>query len=219
MIWLSGRVSPEKCRRETLGDRSIHDFMRATELKVCGAMHLGFVRPSVAEGSVRVYERALHPELFDAYVTGRVATKKFRTVVMICEAGHLAQFTYGDHTVAEVTGPGKRSLPPTGLREQHALPQGKELSLELDGPVHYHFTGHVDRVDEEVFARINTELEADARSAFLCYQFPRGNRLNAGPMSIVNVEGSATSLIIHSFHTFPEELSILRTQSLFEFTG
>lgn len=164
-----------------------------------------------------MYERALHPELFDAYVTGRVATKKFRTLVMICEAGHLAQFTFGEHSVAEVAGPAKRALPSTGLRERHALPQGKELFLELEGPVRYHFSGHVDKVDPEVFARINTELETDSRRAFLSYQFPRHSRLAAGPISIVNVEGSATSLIIHSFHTFPEELSILRTQSLFEF--
>lgn len=179
-------------------------------------MQLGFVRPRVAESSVRIYERALHPELFEPYITGRVATARFRAAVMICEAGHLAQFTVNGHTITEVTGPAKQSLPPSGLKEQRTFGKG-ELFVEVDGPVQYHFAGHVDTVDAAAFARINMELEVDARRAFLSYQFPGQNRLVSGPQSVIKVEGSATSLIVHTFHTFPDELSILRTQSLFEF--
>ena len=42
--------------------------------------------------------------------------------------------------------------------------------------------------------------------------------MDPAPISHIRFEARARGLIIHAFHTFPEERAIVRTQSLFEST-
>ncbi len=47
-------------------------------------------------------------------------------------------------------------------------------------------------------------------------RFRASNRMSPEPISQIHIESRVSDLSIQSFHTFPEECAIVRTQSLFE---
>lgn len=179
-------------------------------------MQLQFVRPSAFELAFRLYERAIHPELFDVFATSQFAGRNWAASVRISTAGHIVEFRDASQVVTEVTGPVGLSLPDRGLSVGHRLGGSKDWSFNLAGGLKADFSAHVEAVDPEVFRSLDQELCIDAHDATLVFRFPGGHRLQPSPLSVVQVETLPRGLLIHAFHTFPENCAVLRTQSLFE---
>ncbi|SFH87026.1 DUF2617 family protein [Planctomicrobium piriforme] len=175
------------------------------------------IRPSIAETSYRYFDRPLHPELFSPAITGRVRTQRYDMTFGICQGGHYLQMHSHGHAIVEVTAPESQVLSTYGLQQTYFFSGQEELVLESKKPFGYHFAGQVDAVDFAVFTRVQMELEIEASRAFLSYQFPATHRLLPGPLSLAQVEGNDRSLTVNTFHTFPDDLAVLRTQTLFEF--
>lgn len=173
-------------------------------------------RPSIGETCYRWFDRPLHPELFSPMIAGRLKTSRYSASIGICRGGHFLQLTSCGRSIAEVTAPDSQILTTFGLQKTCFFPSDDELLVESGGPIPYHFAGQVDSVEFSVFSRVQMELEQQARRAFLFFQFPARHRLLPGPLSLVMVEGSSRMLNISTFHTFPDDLVVLRTQSLFE---
>ena len=57
-------------------------------------------------------------------------------------------------------------------------------------------------------------LEGSRESLF--HRFRSTNRLAPPPISHIHIDARVGDLAIQSFHTFPDECAIVRTQSLFE---
>ena len=178
-------------------------------------MRVQFIRPDAFQLAFHLYERAIHPELFKTFGEAVIATVDFQARLRICEAGHMLQITSHGRTITEVTGPRDQVLPKRGLSCGHRLAGGRDWSFQLPG-MHYHYSAHVEAVDPEVFSSLHNELEHDSHRAFLSKVFPAPHRLQAGALSVLQVEGTPRSLLVHAFHTFPNNNAILRTQSLLE---
>ena len=174
------------------------------------------LRPSISETSYRFFDRPLHPELFAPVIVGHVNTTRYGMTLGICHGGHFLKFTADGEACVEVTGPADQELSRIGLQQSDLFGEIDELVAESHTPFAYHFSGQVDVVDPAVFTRVQMELELEAKQAFLSHQFSRRNRLFPGPLSIAKVEGTTNSLTVHTFHTFPRDNAVLRTQSLFE---
>lgn len=180
-------------------------------------MTVGFARPDASQLSFHMFERAVHPELFDVYAEARLTADDFAAAIRICEAGHLVEFRRGEHVVTEVTGHARQELPRRGLNLEYRLRGNRDTSVELPGGIRFHYSGHVEKLAAEVFAEIQQELQWDVPRALLSYEFPSVHRLTASALSIIRAEATSGSFAVHSFHTFPASLSVLRTQSLYEF--
>jgi hypothetical protein len=174
------------------------------------------LRPSISETSYRFFDRPLHPELFSPAVVGRVRTARYEMSLGICQGGYYLQVNSEGLTILEVMAPDNQILSTYGLQQTYFFPDQEELLVESDDPFGYHFAGQVDQVDYSVFTRVQLELEQEASRAFLSFQFPSHHRLLPGPLSLAQVEGNDRTLTVHTFHTFPEDLAVLRTQSRFE---
>jgi hypothetical protein len=179
-------------------------------------MNVSFARPDASQLAFLLFERTLHPELFDTYAEAQVVGDRFEAVLRICDAGHVVEFRNGGQRVTEVVGSLGTELPLRGRCVAHPLKGGRDLNLELDG-LAYCCSAHVEQLDVEVFSEIHDELSADASKALLAYEFPGPHRLQKGALSVMQAEVTSDSLLIHAFHTFPESLSVLRTQSLYEY--
>lgn len=178
-------------------------------------MHIESIRPSISETSYRLFDRPLHPELFSPAVTGRVKTSKYDMSVGICQGGHYLQVVSGGKSMVEVTAPDSQVLATYGLQQTYFF-SDDELVVETETPLAYYFAGQVDAVDYSIFTRVQLELEAAVPKSFLAWQFPPRHRLLPGPLTLIQMEGNERMLTVHTFHTFPEDLVILRTQSLFD---
>lgn len=179
-------------------------------------MSIKSVRPSIGETSYRLFDRPLHPELFDPVIVGKIKTGVYDVTIGVCEGGHHLLFSCQGNSILEVTAPDQQQLSTYGLQQTYFYNETEEVLCETDHPFSYHFAGEVDAVDFTIFTRVQMELEAEAAKVFLAHQFPAQNRFLPGPISLVRVEGSPRMLSVHTFHTFPEDLAILRTQTLIE---
>ncbi len=174
------------------------------------------LRPSIAETSYRMFDRPLHPELFDPVIVGRIRSDRYDMSIGLCEGGYYLQFSSGEHSIVEVTSPDGQQLSTFGLQRTYFYNEQEEVLHEADVPFLYHFAGEVDVVEYSVFTRVQMELEAESSKVFLSHQFPAPNRLFPGALSLVRVEGNSRMLSVHTFHTFPVDLAVLRTQTLIE---
>jgi hypothetical protein len=174
------------------------------------------IHPSAFELAFRLYDRAIHPELFDIRASQRLEGSGWKAQLNICAGGHVIALRTTDGVATELAIPARLHTPDRGLAAGHKLGSSKDWTLSLACGVRAHFSAHVDAVDAIAFRNIEQELTLDARKAALSYRFPGAGRLQPGPLSVIRAEPLAHGVMFHSFHTFPENSAILRTQSLYE---
>ncbi len=180
-------------------------------------MHVQLIRPQATQLSFRLYERSLHPELFDAYAEASLLTADLQATCRICLGGHSVTLAHGGRVVTEVVGSDEDDFPEFGQCVRHRLRNGRDATAHLRSGAKYHWGAHVEFTDPEVFDYLHSELVSEIPSATLSYQFPAMHRLRPGPISLLILESLPHALSIRSFHTFPDDLAVLRTQSLLKF--
>lgn len=180
-------------------------------------MSVGYARPNVTEIVFHLYGRSVHPELFEVYAETVVAQHEFQARLRICEAGHTVSVTYRNETITEVTTSSNTQLPKRKRVLEHKLRGYRDQSHQFEHGVQYHTSFQLERLDAEIFRGFHQELVGDCDRADIAYQFPIGSRLNPGPLSLIRTDVGPQSLLVHAYHTFPDECAVVKTQSLFEF--
>jgi hypothetical protein len=175
-----------------------------------------FVRPQVAELVFRLYDRPLHPELFDVLATRRVERGGARLAVHITRTGHVLQWAHGPTRLTEATATADQELPETGRRLAHRLGGERTGRCELAPGVRYQVSSQVEVLPPEQFLHVHEELRADGERKGLLFHFRPGNRLGLSPLGVVIVEALPACLSLAAFHTFPDEFAVVKTQSLIE---
>ena len=173
-------------------------------------------RAKVADLAFRVFGRPLHPEWFEVRAHRRFARDGWSADVRIVEGGHVIAWQARDDRLTEVLAGPEAALPEPGPLFRSSLRRERTAALRAGGGTEYQASFEAERVDPEVFAHLSDELAIDATRGGLFHRSGPSNRLAPAPLSHVLVESRARGLLVQSFHTFPDEWSIVRTQSLFE---
>jgi len=181
-----------------------------------GRMAVQSVHPSAFELAFRLYDRAIHPELFDIRATKKIDGAGWKAAISICAGGHVIALQTPTGVATELAIPARLMTPDRGLAAGHRLGASRDWTVPLNCGVHAHFSAHVDAVDAVAFRNIEQELTLDARSSAISFRFPGAGRLQAGPLSVIRAEPLAHGVMFHAFHTFPDNSAVLRTQSLYE---
>ena len=179
-------------------------------------MSVVFARPDVSELVFHVYNRTVHPELFRIVKQNEIHLHHLRATVRICEAGHVICVEHGNDFVTEVSATAAHSLPRTKRCLARRLRGQRDASFELASGLKYHMSFHVERLDPDVFLNFHEELSLDCDKANVAHRFPSSSRLSPSALSLVQTDITASSLLVHTFHTFPENCAVVKTQSLFE---
>ena len=174
------------------------------------------IHPSAFELAFRLYDRAIHPELFDVQLTRRIEGPGWIATLSICTGGHVIALRTPGGIATELAAPDTLQLPDRGLSAGHKLGASRDWTVPLSGGIRAHFSAHVDAVDAVAFRNIEQELTLDARNSAISHRFPGAGRLQAGPLSVIRAEPLTRGVMFHAFHTFPGNSAILRTQSLYE---
>jgi hypothetical protein len=173
----------------------------------------------VADLTFQVFNRALHPDWFAVRAFRRIARGNWEADVRIVAGGHVVIFRSGLVRLAEVLGGSETPLPESGVLFQSSIGHERSTTLRPGGPLEYQTCFEVERVDPQIFAHLSEEMTLDATPDRLYHRFRPANRMAPAPISHIRIDPRAQGLSIHSFHTFPDELAIVRTQSLFETCG
>lgn len=175
-----------------------------------------FLRPPVANLVFRLYDRPLHPELFEALATRRVDRGGYRLAVHITPTGHILDWAHGDERITEVTATTDQLLPQRGRRLAHRFGGTRGGRCDLKPGLRYQVSTHVEVLLPEQFEQVHEELQADGLSKGLLFHCRPENRLRLSPIGVVIVEALPKCLSIAAFHTFPDEYAVVKTQSLIE---
>jgi hypothetical protein len=179
-------------------------------------MGLSFVRPRVSDLVFRLFDRPLHPELFDVLATRRVERNGSRLAVRITPAGHLLTWRQGSVQLTEATATVGQELPESGRRLGHPLRGERRGRCEVCPGIRYQVSSQVEVLTPEQFLHVHEELRADGEKKGLLFHFHPHNRLAVSPIGVVIVEALPRCLSVAAFHTFPDEYAVVKTQSLIE---
>jgi hypothetical protein len=181
-----------------------------------GDMGVSSGRSRVADMTFQVFNRVIHPDWLAVRQHQRIARGTWEADVRIIEGGHAVIFRSGPARLSEtLTGP-ETLLPDLGVLFHSTIRYERSASLRPGGSLQYQTCFEVERVDPEVFAHLSDEMTLDAARGHLFHRFTLANRMAPPPLTHIRIDPRAKGLLIHAFHTFPDELAIIRTQSLFE---
>jgi hypothetical protein len=174
------------------------------------------VRPKVAELSFQLFGRALHPELFEVHKTRTVQRGEFSARLDIKSAGHVITWRYRGLTLTEVAASAQHPLPERRRLLSYRLKGQRSDRVECRGGVVYHTNFQLEPVAPEVFWTFQEELSRDGERHGLMHCFDSSGRMALGAVSYIYPETRSRSLMIQSFHTFPDDCAIVKCQSVFE---
>ncbi len=164
----------------------------------------------------RLYTRPLHPEFFDIYHDHSIVEKDYEAQIWITGCTHLIGFFHQGRSLVELISSTDSELPRHGRlldlpfrgerdHECHSLEGTKYLvnfQLEPMSPMAYAQTHHE-------LARMSTR-----RGLFV--PFPMWMSGSLTPFTYIDYEARPGQLHVFAFHAFPQDLAIVKTQSIFE---
>lgn len=179
-------------------------------------MNTESLRPSVDQLCFRVYDRPLHPDLIVAVCTRRIAVGEMVILLRLTATGHVISFETHDLHLTEITASADEPLPVGGQLVSHRLHGEQEDTVIPGSGYYYRANSQVEVLPQEVFRHAQEEIALEAVKGALAHTFDPGHRLAPAPLGLLVHETDPHYISIAAFHTFPEELTIVKTQTLLE---
>jgi hypothetical protein len=174
------------------------------------------LRPKAGELVFQLFGRPLHPELFAPCRSRAFDRGAYSGTVVITGAGHVVSWRHGGLTLTEVaTGVGE-PLPQRRRLLSHRIGSERSDRVACRGGATYQTCFQVESIAPELFWSFQEELVVAGSRRGLLHRFEAGGRLSLGAVSWIDVETRPRSLSVQAFHTFPDDLAIVKSQSLFE---
>jgi hypothetical protein len=182
-------------------------------------MSVHFLRPPVRDLVFHLYGRPLHPELFDILSVRKIRREDYELTVRITRTGHVISWENRDVHLTEVAAAMDQPLPQKRRLLDHRLRGEHSGTLRCAHGVHYQMSFQVEVLPEEIFLHVHDEILADGSKRGILHNFQPHHRLAVAPLGFVSVEARAGCLFLSAFHTFPDEHTVVKTQSLIERKG
>jgi hypothetical protein len=179
-------------------------------------MSVYLLRPRVSELVFQLYGRPLHPEFFDILATRTIQREDYQLRVRITRTGHVITWENRNVCLTEVTAAADQPLPEKRRLLSYRIRGEHTGSLACAHGISYQMSFQVEVLPAEIFLHVHDEILADGGKRGLLCNFQPHHRLALAPLGFVSAEARAGCLILSTFHTFPDEHSVLKTQSLIE---
>jgi len=163
-----------------------------------------------------LYNRPLHPELFEIFHDQTIVRESYEAQIWITGCTHVISFHRQKLSLVELMADPEADLPQRGLLLE--LPFRGERTHEYkraDG-INYMMNFQVELMSPAVFSRTHHELARLGAKRGLFVPFPRWMNRGLTPFSYLDCDARPNELHVFAFHAFPEDLTMIRTQSIFE---
>lgn len=163
-----------------------------------------------------VFERALHPELFQRYAAYRVAQGRYYADVWIIGLGHVVTVTSGARSLTELLARESEMLPTRSILTRFKLKGERDLEKRTADGWGYMVSTQVETMDEALYKSNHYDLlrHAEKRGSFRTYDHWADGELV--PFSYIDHEARDREFHVHAFHAFPHERTLVKTQSIIE---
>jgi hypothetical protein len=175
-----------------------------------------YLRPRVSDLVFQCYSRPLHPELFDILAVRKIQREDYQVCLRITRTGHVITWESGDMFLTEVTATAEQSLPETRRLLSYRLRGEHTATVPCHAGINYQMSFQVETLPPEIFLHVHDEILADGGKRGLLHNFQPNHRLAVAPLGYIEVEARPDCLFLSTFHTFPEENTVVKSQSLIE---
>jgi hypothetical protein len=152
------------------------------------------INVAVEELTFSLFQRPLHPELFQIYAKRELKNKKYEAYIWVTGCTHVATVHFGDICLSEVVStPGQ------------VLPQRDMTDFQ------------VEKMSANLYRQSHADLKRFARNRGLFVKFPTLEVDGLPPFCYIDFEAKQGELNIHTFAAYPDQVTMIKTQSLFEF--
>ncbi len=180
-------------------------------------MKFSTTRPQTADLAVCLFARPLHPELFDVLERYEYAGEKYQASISLTSYGHVFEYRVNGQTLTEVLDWNQSQLPRIKRLCLYSTDRPRSLRFKLDGGLCIQVCFNCEYLSADVYRRVQQEHWKQAEQATLAHTVVGTEFELTPPLSFLNVDPLAESLGIHTFHLYPDERAIVKTQSLFTF--
>lgn len=173
-------------------------------------------RPPVTDLTYQVFDRPFHPELIDALSTRTFERDGYLLRLHLTAAGHVVEWRLGRFHLVEVLGDADQKTPEHGQLFAHRVGGERSECVTPSAQVSYQTCFQLERVPRGIYHHLDGELRHDSRQNGVLQVLSPHDRLGLSPLSYVDLQARKNSLVIHTFHTFPSDYAIVKSQTLID---
>ena len=171
----------------------------------------------ISELAFSLYQRPLHPELFNIHARRHLKTEKYEMLLWATGCSHVISVFAGDLCLSEIISAPGQMLPQRGLVERFQFRGQKNHKCTLSRGLSYMTDFQVEKMSANLYRQSHTDLARFARNRGVFVNFPQSSAGGLEPFSYIDFEARRDELHVHAFHAYPDEVTIIKTQSLFDF--
>ena len=163
-----------------------------------------------------LYDRPLHPELFDIYYDREIVRPGYEAQMWVTGCSHVIGFYHQNLNMVQVTADADSELPQRGLLLELPIRGERDHEFKRAEGINYMMNFQVETMSPAVYSRIHHDFARQSSKRGLFVPFPMWMARSLTPFTYIDYEAKANELHIFAFHAFPEDLTIVKTQSIFE---
>lgn len=179
-------------------------------------MELGQTKQRIDELHFYLYQRALHPELFRIHQVKHIEQRRYHAEIWVIGLAHVVSVNVGRHCLTELIANECEMLPKIGLAMSFRFRGERDYSHSFDSGMRYILSTQVERMTPNLFPSTHRDLQNYAQKKGIFQSFGEWENEGLKPFSFVDYESREREFHIHAYHVFPDEMTLLRTQSIFE---
>ena len=174
---------------------------------------------SLSELTFCVFERPVHPELFEIYGSRRFFQGDYEANIWVTGCSHVVSVFKGGDCITELICSPDQLLPRMGLLKRFTFKGEKKHSYRCQGGLEYTMNCQAEHVSNNVYRHVQQDLRTMGKKRGILVAYPQWAKDGLTPLSYVDYEARVEELHVHAFHALPEQQVLLKTQSLFRFNS
>lgn len=163
-----------------------------------------------------LFNRAIHPELFDIQCVRRIEQARYSAEIWVVGLTHVVTVQFGDQILTEVITEDIDMLPKAGLAASFRFRGERDHAQSFGDDLKYILSTQVERMTPQLFPATHRDYVHYAQSREIFVSFDDWAHDGLAPFTFIDFDARDHEFHVHAFHAFPEELTLLKTQSIFE---
>lgn len=163
-----------------------------------------------------VFDRSLHPELFQHFADYRVSQGRYYADIWIIGLGHVVTINAGRKCLTELLARESETIPTRGVLTRFRLKGERDHERQTSDGWNYLVSTQVETMDEALYKSVHNDLlrHTEKRGWFHSYDSWAEGEL--APFTYIDHEARDREFHVHAFHAYPQERTLVKTQSIIE---
>lgn len=162
------------------------------------------------------FDRSLHPELFRHYADYRIKQVRYCADIWVVGLGHVLTVTSGQRSLTELLTRESDLIPTRGVLSRFRLKGERDHERRTPDGWGYLVSTQVETMDEALYKSVHFDLlrHTERRGWFHAYEdWAEGELV---PFTYIDYEARDSEFHVHVFHAYPQERTLIKSQSIIE---